>query len=302
MVFHGQDIMFYKKTNRMMKKRIRRSRLKIRPRRWDFFGKVRSTSVKQYRGNFWANARFKKNYAKKLSAYRDYVKNLERGFSETFRPHYLLETGATNTISFSVLKYLKRNYRKFRNFHYPVDLTANKKFYRTFNKTLSYRHTRAIQLHRIKAFLGNTKQHHLRAIWRTGTIKQNKYSANAFTFRFISRLPHLLYFCGFTCSLELAIHLVKWGFVTVNNITITNTHFLVPVMASVQLQLTDFYKQICAYMLFPYHRIYAASFFETNWKLFSVRILRIPSYREVIFPDAPFDHMFLYEQLAPIVN
>jgi len=302
MVFHGQKTKFYEKIKRMWRKQIRKSRVKIRPRRWDFFGRVRSLYVKQFRSNIWANARFKKNYAKKLSVYFDFEKDLERGFSRGHRPTYLFDVGGRNALSSAVLLYLRRKHKRFRKFQFPIDVTANKKFYKKFFKKSLFRHNRHLQLHRIKSFLGNPKIHYLRKIWRTGTIKGNVFSANLFTYRFLSRLPHLLYFTGFTVSLEFATHLVSWGFVLVNDIVITNKEFLVPVMARVQLELPLFYKQICIFMLFPYHRIYVSPFLEINWKLFSVRFLRIPTFREVVLPSGTFDHMFLYEQLAQVVK
>jgi len=302
MTFHGQSINFYKKVDQMRKRRLKKSRLKIRSRRWDFFGKTRSLYIKQFRGNFWGNVRFKKNYAKKLAANGNQAKLLIRTFGNAFRSHYLLSVGERNSISSPLVKLINRKYRRFKNFYYPIDLTANKKFYRTFSKTLFYRHTRNIQKHRIKAFLNNCKEKQLRDIWRTGNIKSNMYSANLFTLRFISRLPHLLYFAGFTSCLELAKHLVVFGFVSVNRKIITNSTFLTPVMSVVQLHLPNFYKKLCTFLLFPYHRLYVSPYFEINWKLFTIRILRIPNYREVILPDGPFDHMFLYEQLSPSIN
>jgi len=302
MIYHGQQYKFYKKITGAWKRQIKRSRLKIRARRWDFFGRVRSLNVKQFRANIWANARFKRNYARKLAVYPDFKKDLERGFGNGYRPNYLSENGFRNNINYSIMMYLRKKYRNFKRKQFPVDLNASKKFYRKFHRTMYYRHQRNLQLKRIQGFLGNPKKDHLRQIWRTGTIKGNTYSADLFTFRFISRLPHLLYFSNLTCSLEFATHLVTWGFVRVNNKVITSKNFLVPVLAQVQLCLPVYYKRICYFMLFPYHRIYCAPFLEINWKLFNVRFLRIPSYREVIMPEMPFDHMFLYEQLAPVIK
>jgi len=302
MIFHGQSTEFYEKINNLWKRRIRKSRLKIRARRWNFFGNVRSLYVKQYRGNVWGNARFKLNYAKKLSIYHDFRKDLERSFGATSTPQYLLELGSNNNISAALLRFLNRKHRNFKNQKYLRDITANKKFYRKFNKTITVRHQKSLQLHRIKSFLGNVKIKFLRDIWRSGTIKGNMFSANLFIFRFLSRLSHLLYFAGFVASLQLGIHLVKSGFVKVNTNIIIDPYYLVPVMTSVQLQLPLFYKRLCIFLLFPYHRLYVYPFLEINYNLFTVRFLRIPIYREVIFPSGYFDHMLLYEQLAQVIK
>jgi hypothetical protein len=85
----------------------------------------------------------------------------------------------------------------------------------------------------------------------------------------------------------------------VNNVTITNIDHLVPVLTTVQLNLPTFFFRLCIFLLFPFHRLSLSPFLEINFKLFCVKFLRIPSFNEIIMPDPAFDHMFLYDILAP---
>jgi len=179
---------------------------------------------------------------------------------------------------------------------------VQKKFYRKFHRERKFQHQGQLQLTRTKSLLGNPKMARLRSIWRSGKIKGGLYSANLFVLRFIARISHMLYFSGFTTSLELANHLVTWGFVTVNGKVITNCDYVVPIMTPLRLCLPNPYRKICYFMLFPYHRIFASPYLEINWKLFIIRFIRIPTFREVILPESPFDHMFLYEQLAQSIK
>jgi ribosomal protein S4 len=302
MIFHGQPIEYYQRINNLWRKRIRRSRLKIRAKRRDFFGNIRSLYVKQYRGNYRGNASYRHNYAKKLAIYYDYKKDLERVFGETGTPQFLLERGNYNFRSSTVLKYLRKTYGQFKFRKYLRDITANKKFYKKFNKTTAVRHLKNLQLHRVKSFLGKVKNKQLRDIWRSGTIKGNKFSANLFIFRYISRLPHLLHFCGFAINLQLSQELVSKGFVSVNDIIVKDLTYLVPRMVAIQLHITNNLIRICGFLLFPYFKTFVYSFLEINWKLFTVRFLRIPVFREVFFAAGHFDHMLLYESLAQSIK
>ncbi len=45
-------------------------------------------------------------------------------------------------------------------------------------------------------------------------------------------------------------------------------------------------------MLFPSICVAVAPYLEVNWKLFTLRFLRLPAFQEVVLTSGPFDHPF----------
>ncbi len=303
-MFKKKPDKFYYPIDDMWKRQIKEQLQKIRARRRNFGGNLRSLTIKQYRGNIWNSARFKKGYAKKLATTFNYRKQLERGLSFANRANFLMDGTLfdRNNFSGAILKYLKKRFYKFKRKNFPRDLVAAKKFYRKFNKTVNYRHTRNLELHRIKVFFGGIRVPTLHKMWNTGHMKGFMYSANLFTLRFIARLPNLLYFSGLTTNLAVAKRLIESHIVYVDKELIWNLFHLVSVLSYTQIVIPKFYEYMYFFLISPFHRIYINSFFEINLKLLSVRLLRLPLYREVVIPQGLFDHMFLYEQLAQNVK
>src|ERR1019366_8462191 len=99
MAYHGQLGIYYVKIKRRTRRRIRISRLKLRARRWNFFGRVRSLAIKQYRANIWGSAKFKINFAKRLTVYYDYKKQISRILGRGTRATYLQGLGTISYIS-----------------------------------------------------------------------------------------------------------------------------------------------------------------------------------------------------------
>lgn len=301
MVYRGQRLKKFLPASPFWVDQVRKQRLRIRQPRRDYGGVVHSLYIKQYRGNVWGNLRFKKTFMRKLGKYNQFWKDVQRNLGNFSRGEDAQYDFLQNSSTGALKKMQKRRIYRWKNAEYDIDLTGYKQFYRVFNRTEKYRHTRNLLYHRYNSFQGNLRQHALRRIFREGSIKGNPFSGNLFVFRFVSRLSHFLYFCGFSNTIALATRLIQGGFVFVDDMRITDPLYKVPLFSRVHLELSTFMYHFISPSIISYHNISAIPSLEINFKLLSARFFKLCSSSEVIFQGSLFDHMFMYEQFAPVI-
>ncbi len=281
---------------------VRKQRQRLRQPRRDYHGVVHSLYIKQYRGNVWGDLRFKESFMRKLGHYKQFFKENQRNLGEFSRGEDAHYDFLQNSSAGMLKKIHRRRMYRYKYDEYEIDLTDYKQFYRVFNKTVSSRHTRNLLYHRYNSFQGNLRQHALRRIFREGSIKGNTFSGNLFVFRFVSRLSHFLYFCGFANTLALATRLIQGKFVFVDDKLIVDPLFKIPLFSRVYLELSPFMYNLISPSIISYNNISATPSLEINFKLLSARFFKLCSSSEIIFQGSLFDHMFMYEQFAPIIK
>ncbi len=98
------------------------------------------------------------------------------------------------------------------------------------------------------------------------------------------------------------MRLILNGYVFVNDQSIKEVLYKTPLFARVNLELTPFMYNLISPSIISYNNFAATPSLEINFKLLSARFFRLCLSSEIIFQGSLFDHMFMYEQFAPMIK